>query len=67
MARVIICDICDENYIEKRHELDSVKVELKGKTFKVYVDINSEEAPDYNRLDICSSCRKQTLMKVLEQ
>jgi len=69
MAREIICDICDVTYTDKRgsHTNMEVPIELNGKPFKVYVDVSSVDSPDYYRLDVCSACRKQALVKVIEQ
>ena len=65
MARMIICDVCDVTYTENRN--DHQTVELNGKTFKVFVDIDGENFPGFSRLDICPACRKQVLIKVIEQ
>jgi len=65
MARLIICDVCDVTYTENRH--DQQIVELNGKSLKVYLDIDDGEHPGFSRLDICPACRKQVLVKIIEQ
>jgi uncharacterized protein (DUF2225 family) len=65
MARLIICDVCEVTYTEGRH--DHQTVELNGKTFKVFLDMDGETSPDFYRLDVCPACRKQALLKVIEQ
>ncbi|HIO72563.1 MAG TPA: hypothetical protein EYN38_05595 [Flavobacteriales bacterium] len=65
MARVIICDVCDATYTEVRYEHQTV--ELNGKNLKVYLDIDNGEYPGFSRLDVCPACRKQVLIKVIEQ
>jgi len=65
MARMIICDVCDVTYTEVRH--DHHIVELNGKSLKIYLDIDDGEHPGFSRLDICTACRKQVLIKVIEQ
>jgi len=41
MARIIICDVCDATYTERRQ--DSQNIELNGKNLKVYVGIDNDE------------------------
>jgi len=65
MAKVIICDVCDVTYTEGRNDQQSV--ELNGKTFRVFVDIDGETSPDFYRLDVCPACRKQALIKIVGQ
>ena len=65
MARIIICDVCDESYTENR--FDQQKVELNGKFFKVYLDIDGGDNPDYYRLDVCPACKKQAVKKMLAE
>ena len=63
MAAIILCDICDTSFKEdsRSHQI----VELNGKSFRVFVDIDEEVVPDFHRLDICSDCRKQALIKIV--
>jgi uncharacterized protein (DUF2225 family) len=65
MARVIICDVCDVSYTESHH--DHQIVELNGKRFKVFMDIDGETSPEFYRLDVCPACRKQAIMKIVGQ
>jgi hypothetical protein len=66
MARVIICDVCDVTYTE-RHQ-DSQNVELNGKSLQIYLSIEDNvEHSGFSRLDVCPACRKQVLVKVIEQ
>ena len=65
MARQLICDVCDVTYTDSRQ--DHQTVELNGKSLKVYLDIDDGEHPGFSRLDICPVCRKQVLVKVIEQ
>jgi len=64
MARLIICDVCDVTYTERRQ--DSQNIELNGKNLQVYVGIDNGE-PGFSRLDVCPACRKQVLVKIIEQ
>ena len=64
MARIIICDVCDATYTERRQ--DSQNIELNGKNLKVYVGIDNDEL-GFSRLDVCPACRKQVLVKIIEQ
>ena len=69
MARQIICDVCDATYTEgsdARQEEDR-KVELNGKSLKVYLDIDSGVHSGFCRLDVCPACRIQLLGKIIEQ
>ena len=65
MARLIICDVCDVTYTENRQGHQTV--ELNGKSLKVYLDIDAGEQHGFARMDICPACKKQVLVKVLEQ
>jgi len=65
MARIIICDVCDATYTEIRH--DYYPIELNGKSLKVFLDIDNGDQPGFSRLDVCPACRKQVLIKVIEQ
>ena len=64
MARIIICDVCDVTYTERRQ--DSQNIELNGKNLQVYVSIDNTE-PGFSRLDVCPACRKQVLIKVIDE
>jgi len=64
MARMIICDVCDVTYIESKQ--DHHKIELNGKSIKVFIDLDDEDDLRYNRLDACTDCKKQALMKIIE-
>ena len=65
MARLIICDVCTVTYTENRQDYRTV--ELNGKSLKVYLDIDNGEHPGFSRMDICPTCRKQVLIRVIDQ
>ena len=64
MARIIICDVCDATYTERRQ--DSQNIELNGKNLKVYVGIDNDEL-GFSRLDVCPACRKQVLWMLVDK
>ena len=65
LARIIICDVCDVTYTERRR--DTQNIELNGKNLHVYVGIDNDENLGSSRLDVCPACRKQVLIKVLDE
>jgi len=63
MARMIICDVCGVTYTESRQ--DHHNIELNGKSVKVFIDFDEDDSR-FNRLDACTDCKKQALMKIIE-
>jgi len=66
MARQLICDICESTYTEERQNQNRQKIELSGKSYTVYIDVATEDSPDYYHLDVCPNCKNQALRKLLE-